>query len=88
MFVYELSDYGFEYRSCHILCLNAFAKFQNARGASCQPVTMGNCPTCLYLLALSVYLMVFYQSVPGSVQGMRFRGHVRGIRLAGSVLMR
>ena len=34
VFVYELSDCGFEYRCCHILCLNAFAKLQNARGAS------------------------------------------------------
>ena len=39
---------------------------------------MGNCPTCLYMLALSVYWVVCYQSVPGGVQGMRFRGHERG----------
>ena len=52
VFVYELSDCGFEYRCCHILCLNAFAKLQNARGASRQPVLMDNFPTCLYVLAL------------------------------------
>ena len=41
-----------------VLCLNAFAKLQNLRGASCQPVLMGNCPICLYvLLALSVHWM-------------------------------
>ena len=39
---------------------------------------MGNCPTCSYVLALSVYWVVCYQSVPGGVQGMRFRGHERG----------
>ena len=63
VFVYELNDCGFEYRCCHILCLNALATLQNARRASCQPVLMGNCPTCLYVLALSVYWMVSYQSV-------------------------
>ena len=77
VFAYELSDCGFEYHCCHILCLNAFAKLQNARGASHEPVLMDNCPTCLYVLTLSVYWMVCYQSVPGSVQGMRFRGHER-----------
>ena len=35
VFVYELSDCGFEYRCCHVLRLNAFAKLQNARKASC-----------------------------------------------------
>ena len=78
VFAYELSDCGFEYHCCHILCLNAFTKLQNVRWASCQPVLMGNCPTCLYVLALSVYWVVCYQSVPGGVQGMRFRGHERG----------
>ena len=78
VFVYELNDCGFEYRCCHILCLNALATLQNARRASCQPVLMGNCPTCLYVLALSVYWVVCYQSVPGGVQGMRFLGHERG----------
>ena len=77
-FVCELSDCGFEYHSCHILCLHAFAKLQNPRGASPQPVLIGNCPTCLFVLALSVYWMVCYQSVPGGMQGMRFRGHDRG----------
>ena len=72
VFVCELSDCGFEYRYCHILCLNALAKLQNARGTSRQSVLMGNCPTGLYVLALSVYWMVFYQSVPGGVQGMRY----------------
>ena len=78
VFVCELSDCGFDYRCCHILCLNGFAKLQNARRASRQPVLKGNCPTCFYVLALSVYWMVCYQSVPGGVQGMRFRGHERG----------
>ena len=40
---------------------------------------MGNCPTCLYVLVLSGYCGVCYQSVPGGVQGMRFRGHERGV---------
>ena len=62
VFVCELSDCGFEYPYCHILCLNAFAKLQNARGASHQPVLMGNCPTCFYVLTLLVYWMVSYQS--------------------------
>ena len=39
---------------------------------------MGNCSTCLYVLALLVYWMACYQSVPGSVQCMRFYGHERG----------
>ena len=60
------------------MCLNAFAKLRNVRGASRQPVLMGNCLTCLYVLALSVYWMACYQSVPGSVQGMRFCGHESG----------
>ena len=64
-----------------VLCLNAFAKLQNVRGASRQPVLMGNCSLCLYVLALSVYWMACYQSVPGSVQGMRFCGHERGASL-------
>ena len=38
-----------------VLCLNAFAKLQNTRGESRQLVLMGNCSTCLYELALSVY---------------------------------
>ena len=77
VFVYELSDCGFEHRYCHKLCLNALAKLQNARGASRQSVLMSNCLTCLYVLALSVYWMVCYQSVPGGVEGMRFRGQER-----------
>ena len=78
VFVCKLSDCRFEYRCCHILCLNAFAKLQNARGASRQPVLIGNFSTCWYVLALSVYWMVCYQSGQGGVQGMRFRGHERG----------
>ena len=31
------------------LCLNAFAKLQNMRGASCPLVLMGNCPNCSYM---------------------------------------
>ena len=61
-----------------VLCLNAFTKSENARGASRQPVLMGNCPTCLYVSALEAYWMVCYQSVPGVVQGMRSCGHERG----------
>ena len=61
-----------------ILCLNTFAKLQNARGAPRQPVLMGKCPTCLYVLALSIYWMVYYQSFPGGVQGMGLCGHERG----------
>ena len=61
-----------------VLCLNAFAKLQNARGAPRQPVLMGKCPTCLYVLALSVYWMFYYQSFSGGVQGMRLCGHLRG----------
>ena len=60
-----------------VLCLNAFAKLQNVTGASRHPVVMGNCSTCLYVLALSVYWMACYQPVPGSVQGMRLCGHER-----------
>ena len=45
-----------------VLCLNAFAKLQNVRGAPHQPDLMGKYPTCLYVLALSVYWMVYYQS--------------------------
>ena len=47
VFVYEISAWGFEYRCCHILWLNAFAKLQNAREASRYPVLLGNCTTCL-----------------------------------------
>ena len=61
-----------------VLCLNAFAKLQNVRGAPHQPDLMGKYPTCLYVLALSVYWMVYYQSFPGGVQGMRLCGHERG----------
>ena len=61
VFVYELNECRL--LSHIVLRLNAFAKLQNARGASCQPVLMGNCPTCLYVLALSVYWIVCYQSV-------------------------
>ena len=78
VFVCELSDCGFEYRCCHIMSLNGFAKLQNARWASRQPVLMGNCPTYLHVLALSIYWRVCYQPVPGGVQGMRFLGHDRG----------
>ena len=35
----------------------------------------GNGPSYLYMLALSVYWMVCYQSVPGRVHGMRFCGY-------------
>ena len=52
-----------------VLCLNAFAKLQNAR------VLMNNFPTCLYVLALSVYWMVCCQSIPGDMHGMRSCGH-------------
>ena len=38
---------------------------------------MGNCPTCLYVLDLSVYWMVCYQSVSGGVYGMRSCGYER-----------
>ena len=41
-----------------VLCLNAFAKLQNTRVESRQPVLMVNCPTCLYVLDLLVYWMV------------------------------
>ena len=54
VFAYELSDCGFEYRcllSHIVLCLNAFAELRNVRGASRQPVLMGNFSTCLYVLA-------------------------------------
>ena len=62
VFVYELSDGGFEPLLSHIvLCLNAFDKLQNARGESRQPVLMGNYPTCLYKLTLSVYWMVCFR---------------------------
>ena len=78
--LFWLKNLRFSTKSCKefIISLNAFAKLQNARGASHQPVLMGNCSTCLYVLALSVYWVVCYQSVPGGVQGMRFRGHERG----------
>ena len=34
VFVNKLNDCGLEYRCCHTLCLNTFAKLQNTRGAS------------------------------------------------------
>ena len=82
VFVYELNECRL--LSHIVLRLNAFAKLQNARGASCQPVLMGNCPTCLYVLALSVYWMVCYQSVPGVVHGMKSCGHERVASWEGS----
>ena len=60
------------------LCLNVFAKLQNVTGASRQPVLMDNCSTCLYVLALSVFWMACYQSVPGGVQNMKFCDRERG----------
>ena len=54
VFVYELSDCSLEYRCCHIWCLNAFAKLQNARGASPQPLLMENYPL--------IYMCWLYQS--------------------------
>ena len=48
-----------------VLCSNAFAKLQNTRVEFRQPVLMGNSPTCLYVLALSVCWMVCHQSVSG-----------------------
>ena len=41
-------------------CLNAFAKLQNARGASCCPVLIRSWPNCSHIPR--------YQSVPGSVR--------------------
>ena len=32
-----------------VLCLNALIKLQNARGASCYPAWMDNCPTCSHM---------------------------------------
>ena len=64
-FIYGLSDCGFEDCCCVVFCLNAFAKLQNMRVESHQPVLMGNCPTCLYVSVISVYWMVCHQSVPG-----------------------
>ena len=60
-----------------VLCLNAFAKLQNSRGASRQSVSMG-IALFVYVLVLSVYWMVCYQSIPGGVQGMRFCSHKKG----------
>ena len=45
------------------LCLNAFDKLQKVRGQYGQTVLMGNCLTCLYVLALSVYWMLCCQLV-------------------------
>ena len=77
-FVYELNDCVSPLLSHIVLCLNAFAKLQNVTGGSRQPVLMGNCSTCLYVFALSVYWIACYHSVPGVVQNMKFCGRKRG----------
>ena len=58
------------------ICLNAFAKLQNTRVESRQPVLMGNCPTCLYVLPYQSTEW-FVISPFQVVHGMRFCGHER-----------
>ena len=48
-FIFQRSSNSNNNESKFILFLNASAKDRNARGTSCHPALMGNCPTCSHM---------------------------------------
>ena len=63
----------------NIIYLNASAKFQSTRGASCNPALMEKCPTLLFnVLALCTQSVVYYFSVLWDVWGVRYYFYEEG----------